>query len=76
MPLLKQPFAECFLPREFARTAHSFGFLAGFLHGRLLEVLTLLQLGENSFFLALPLETAEGVLEALFVTYLNDGLVL
>jgi hypothetical protein len=43
------------------------------LHGGFLEVLTLLEFGQNTGLLALPFEAAEGVLEAFFIAHMNYG---
>lgn len=62
-PGLHDPFALGALAGEFAGAAHGFGALAGFLLGRLLEVLTGLHFPEQAFALHLLLQRAQGLLD-------------
>ena len=56
-------FALCLLARQLAGAADGFGFLAGLLFGRLLEMLPQLHLTEDAFALKFLLQGAECLID-------------
>ncbi len=62
---LETAFTLCFLPCQFTSTANSFGFLTGFLHGRLLEMLLELHFTEYAFTLKFLLQSTKSLFDVI-----------